>query len=304
MTTDSRLENYLSRLDKALAKISIGDRADIITEIKSHVLSAQERDPSRDLNQILEALGEPESVANRYLLERGLQPGKPSKTPIVKWLSIGLLGSVAAFVILVIFLVSFFSPLIDVNEKENSVKILGGLIHVDGAKSSVDLAGTAIRQYEGSLTFGAATKSLDVDFSNGEINIYASQNNEFKWNCKVVGGAGEAIEAGKDGPTQENDRAFFDFSEANSAKCDLWLPANLALNIDGANGQLSINEPRAKVHLQLDNGDVRIQPVKNLEYAYDFRLVNGSVEPYKSSASPNAIQISAELTNGKISFKN
>src|SRR6187549_1830430 len=95
MTGDPRLESYLTSLERVLRPFPVSDRAEIITEIKSHVLSALERDPQARLDSVLSALGEPETVANRYLLERGLKPTKTSISPIVKWLIIGFLGTFA-----------------------------------------------------------------------------------------------------------------------------------------------------------------------------------------------------------------
>ena len=104
---DPRLENYLTALDSALKPLSISDRADIVTEIKSHVMSALEREPERALDAILAALGEPETVANRYLIERGQKPSKPSISPAVKWIVIGFLGTFALILLFVGSLVCY-----------------------------------------------------------------------------------------------------------------------------------------------------------------------------------------------------
>src|SRR5580692_7021999 len=91
MTVNSKLEDYLRALDKTLGPISTSERAEIVTEIKSHVLEAQKRGQS--IEDVLKSMGEPEQVANRYLLEHGLTPAKAPKRPIVKWLVIGFLGA-------------------------------------------------------------------------------------------------------------------------------------------------------------------------------------------------------------------
>jgi uncharacterized membrane protein len=77
MSTDPRLEGYLAKLETVLGPFSASDRAEIIMEIKSHVLAALDRDPNASMDSILAALGEPETVANRYLMERGMKPTKP-----------------------------------------------------------------------------------------------------------------------------------------------------------------------------------------------------------------------------------
>lgn len=86
MTTEPKLESYLSELDKYLAQIPVSDRADIIIEIKSHVMDAQAKKPSQDITAILNSLGDPESVAKRYLQERGIQITLPAKSSSMMWL--------------------------------------------------------------------------------------------------------------------------------------------------------------------------------------------------------------------------
>ena len=93
MATNPKLENYLLQLDKCLSQIAISERAEIISEIKSHVEDAMENNPERNMSEILGGFGEPEIAANRYLTERGLKPHKAPKRPILKWLTVGFLGT-------------------------------------------------------------------------------------------------------------------------------------------------------------------------------------------------------------------
>lgn len=137
MTTEPKLEAYLSELDKCLGQIPVSDRADIIIEIKSHVLTAKEKNPNQSIDAILNSLGDPEAVAKRYLQERGLQFGKPAKTismmwlpAAIKWLVIGFLGFVMIVVIVIGLLIWRFTPLISVDETKNRVSIGGGIIEI------------------------------------------------------------------------------------------------------------------------------------------------------------------------------
>ena len=72
------LEKYLRKLDRCLENISVSEKAEIITEIRCHVLETQEREPEKSIQEILSALGEPETVANKYLMEKGQSPHKLS----------------------------------------------------------------------------------------------------------------------------------------------------------------------------------------------------------------------------------
>lgn len=147
MTAEPKLEAYLSVLDKTLGQIPVSDRADILVEIKSHVLEAQAKDPTENIESILNTMGEPESVAKRYLQERGLQPSMPSKTSSmmwlsasIKWLVIGFLGFITLIVIVVSLLIWRFTPLISVDEEHNRVSLGGGLIQIHETDSDATKA--------------------------------------------------------------------------------------------------------------------------------------------------------------------
>lgn len=152
MSTDPRLENYLATLDRALSPLPVSDRAEIVTEIKSHVLSAMERDSATSLDSILAALGEASTVANRYLLERGLKTGKPPISPVVKWVVIGFLGTVALLVAGIVALLLQLSPVVQIDGKEEKVSLLGGFILIDG--ENVKIGG---REMEGSQSFSGSS---------------------------------------------------------------------------------------------------------------------------------------------------
>src|SRR5689334_74559 len=121
MSTEPKLEAYLNALDKSLVQIPVSDRAEIIMEIKSHILDSQAKAPDISLTSILDSLGEPETVANHYLLERGLKVSKPPKTPMVKWLTIGFLGTLSILIIFLLLLVWKFTPIISVDDENDRV---------------------------------------------------------------------------------------------------------------------------------------------------------------------------------------
>jgi len=141
MTTEPKLEAYLSELDQSLGQIPVSDRADIIIEIKSHVLDAQAKDPAQDVSQILHSMGDPGSVAKRFLQERGLTavpPAKPSSmqwlSASIKWLVIGFLGFMLIIMLGVALLIWKFSPLMAVDEVNHRVLLAGGLIQIQDTK--------------------------------------------------------------------------------------------------------------------------------------------------------------------------
>ncbi|MCX6111920.1 MAG: DUF1700 domain-containing protein [Proteobacteria bacterium] len=132
---DQKLENYLVRLEKSLGPISVSEKAEIITEIKSHVLEAQSRDNTKSTDSILASLGEPEQVASKYLMERGLEPKKPPKHPIVKWIILGFLGTISLILITFLIVLWKFTPIVKVSDDE--VKLLGGVVTVEDSHTGI-----------------------------------------------------------------------------------------------------------------------------------------------------------------------
>lgn len=301
MPTEPRLEQYLSLLDRALGQIPVGDRSDIITEIKSHVLEAKERDPEKDLNGILAAIGEPENVANRYLIERGIKPGRPSRSPIVKWLTIGFLGTVAIVALLIGGLIWKFTPLLKVDEKAGRVVLLGGLIDISENEGLLHIGGTTIHSddhaqvFEGSTTIDASKfDSIAVSFSNAKIETTSAHGSEFRWKCKFSGG--------KDAATITAEKRVFEMNllKTSGAKCELQLPEKIPAKLSGANGKIEIAKPHAAIEAKLDNGLIGFTADSERHYRYDVKVSTGMSDAFESSNAKDAIDIKLHLTNGKI----
>jgi hypothetical protein len=281
MTTEPQLESYLARLDKSLGQIPIGARAEIITEIKSHVLEARERQPEKTLGSVLESLGEPETVANRYLLERGLSPVKAGRSPMVKWLTIGFLGTMGIGCLTTLLLVWKFSPLIQVDEGNDRVSILGGMINV---------AGGTFQGEKDAAKFSA----LRIPFSNAKIEISQSTDGKVHWRCKVMGDDGASA-------TEEGKTFVLDLEHTGGSKCEIEIPAKLKSIVRGDNGKLTIVKPQADVDVEMDNGKISVTPDPTRAYHYDTKVTNGMVHGLKSSDAKDAVRIRLALTNGKIS---
>jgi hypothetical protein len=306
--TDIKLEQYLATLDRALGPVPVSDRAEIVTEIKSHVLDAQARDPNKDLGAILSSLGEPETVANRYLLERGLKPGKAPKSPIVKWLTIGFLGTFAISALFVIVIISSFTPLIKVDEEAGKVTILGGLIDIDEKKGKVRVGGTQIQEiedgdskiFQGSSPVSKASfDRIDIPFSNAKLEISPSEDKEIHWLCKIHGPKSSNP---KDGAsvTTSNRVLTLNLQKTLGAKCNIEVPDGIAMNIEGSNGSLEVDSPRANLTVKIDNGKVTLSPDGELNYRFDNKVINGSVDDFESSTAKDALSIQVSVVNGSI----
>jgi hypothetical protein len=296
MPTDPKLEQYLTALDRALGQIPVSDRCDIVTEIKSHILEARDRDPDQDIGTILTSIGEPETVANRYLLERGLKPGRPSKSPIVKWLTIGFLGTFGIIALSLLVLLWKFTPILKVDEQTGHVQILGGMIEVNNADGVIDFkGGTTFHRIAGAVPADAKTiDRIHISFKSAKVEFLPSKTPNFRWKCKV-----EHPKTGA--PTTLKERTLtFDLEDAGGAKCEFRIPAGIATRVDGTNGKIQFIRPRGDVEVNLVNGALGIEPDGKENYRYALNVKNGLIDSFTPSEAKDAHMIKATIVNGKI----
>jgi hypothetical protein len=301
MTTDSKLESYLSALDKSLGPINVSDRAEIVTEIKSHVLEAQQRDSSQSLDSILSSLGEPEQVASKYLMDRGLKPAKPSKRPIVKWLVVGFLGTFALILGFITMLIFKFSPLIKVDNMEERVVLLGGLVDVNGKTGSVSIGDTQLAQHGARFSGSKLIQSSDVDqifipFTNAKFSLTNSADKTFSWECKAATHDSETNFI-----TQDKRVLVLDLGKTSATKCEFKIPARTFVKIVGNNAKMEVEKPQYNLDFTAQNGKVELIPDTEQKYHFDIKAVVGKVDHFESSAEKDALQISISLSNGVVS---
>lgn len=296
--TDPKIESYLTRLDRALGPVSVSGRADIVLEIKSHIMDTLERHPEQNVQQVIEALGEPEVVANRYLIERGLKPAKPPRTPIVKWLMFGFLGTFAIFALTFMIALWKFTPLIEVDEKNERVRILGGAITVDGTHGSFssgdfEFRGNANRVKGERAIDPAQDRAIELLFTNGRLEIEGSTDGLLRWSCKTSS-LQELLPVSTDGILR------FDLSGNGFSRCDVKVPRGVPVKISGSNGRIEVEDVAADLDISLANGRVTFDPEQGQAYVYDVSSRTGRVGNFVSSTDPNAIKIKVRIENGII----
>lgn len=308
MGTTNRLEAYLSRMEKLLGPISPSEKAEIIMEIKSHVMDAQAQDQSQSIDSVLKSLGEPEFVANRYLLERGLKPKKFPKHPILKWLVIGFLGTFGIIVFFVSFVIWKFTPLVKVDKDNKHISILGGTIDVHGDfdknfEESLDDFNIAIHSarvgedeklVKGLAVLGPEVTQLAVHFSHGKLEVKNSGTRELSWDCVINKDAKEPSS------TQEGPLYTFDARPSVGSNCELSIPAELKMLLEGQNGKIEIHEPHNAIDASLENGKISFKPDGAVDYRFNTSVKMGATDDFTSSSNPQAYPINLSLLRGKI----
>jgi hypothetical protein len=301
MPLDPRLENYLSSLDRALTSIPVSDRADIVTEIKSHVLTAMEREPKPAIDSVLAALGEPEIVANHYLMERGLKPGKPPISPIVKWLVVGFLGTCAMLLVFIALILHSVGPAIRISDKDDRVTLFGGLIDIDGKKGTVKIGDSFIDGGEGGNDFQGQSMLSNGDkvavlFGNGKVSATTAKDKFFIWDCH-----GRYDDNASPKMTEKAGKKTLDLSEIGQLHCDLNVPQGADVQLQGSNGKILVEKPRFNLDASLNNGRVNVMPDDATRYAFDFNVGNGRADSRAPDTNPE-FHLHVQVNNGRISI--
>ena len=98
---DSRIEEYLTSLNAELKAVPEPERADIVREIRAHILEAADTDA---LDRVLSSLGAPQELGQRYLTQFEVSRASHSFSPWLlmrtawRWATISARG-LAAFLI-------------------------------------------------------------------------------------------------------------------------------------------------------------------------------------------------------------
>lgn len=295
---DQMLESYLQNLDRNLNQINVSEKAEIITEMRSHVLESLEQDPTTNMKTVLDRLGEPEQVANRYLIERGLPLRKKSKGSVVKWLSIGFMGTFALSLLFFCILAWKFTPFIEVDEQKGKVQLLGGLININGnmSESSSFKFEYSDDDYEvqkkGVESIDVTTtKLLDFNLKNGNIKFSQSEGNSFSYKCSYQG---------EMNISKLNEKLLVQFEDGISAHCKFYIPADIDVDIDIKNGNVEVYEIKNNVNLVGKNVNVKYVPEHNSWYRYNLSVKNGSIAKFNNSEDLNAYKIKINIKNGRI----
>lgn len=146
---------------------------------------------------------------------------------------------------------------------------------------------------EGAEKISQAIRLIEIKFGSGEIRIDSNSGDEINWDCD---GVGKNTQLETD---LEESAVRLDFSSA-IVDCDITIPS-LALKIEGLHGEVELRRITAPVDVHMINGELFLQPLKDLLYRYELNVESGSVaESFESSTDPKAILIKAEMKYGNI----
>jgi hypothetical protein len=297
------LEDYLYELEGYLSKLPPSKRAKYIADNHTHICETLEKDSHKALKEILSDLGEPRLLANHILLDHGMETFSPKKKiSLGKWIFISILSSTALFFISLAILVWSFTPIFKVDEKSNRVMMFGGLIDVNGTSGRIKVGNQYhfvqnkfTHSFDGSMEINKnQVDEVVINFKSGVLDISTSLDNKLSWNCKLGSEPNnEIVNIG-------NEIIEIDLQKTGGHSCDIAIPNEMKVTIDGEDGQLALNEVEFDTYVDMDNGQVVIAPNPEFDYKYDFTLQNGMADKLESTESPDAYEVRVYLKNGSI----
>lgn len=307
MDKELKIEHYLLQLDRELSALPVGQRAEIITEIKSHIRDASELDPQRDLGAILADLGSAKSVAARYLIEKGMAQSAPKPSgggkPWLKWLALGTVAFFAAIFISGIALIWYISPLIKVDKAQGRVSLLGGMIDVNEDLGEVKVGNLTVKeafdekgsvQVEGARDLGKQVKLVRIPFNTAKLDLEAGKSSRLAWKCDISHrSVNPKVEVA-------SGVATLNLDALNLAKCLISLPYGTMTEIRGVNGHMDVEKPSSALDIELSNGKVNIVADPKRTYDFDVNVKNGLQDFFPRSASTDAVKVRVNVTNGMV----
>lgn len=295
--SDKIIDNYLGRLDRALTAISAGSRAEIVLEMRANIALAQEKNPEMSTQGILEGLGEPELVANHYLLERGLELQRPPKPSHFKWIVIGFLGCATLFALVLGILIYLFTPILKIDESTGRVQLFGGAFDIQAKKMITQLSkegSFVFGNIAGAVTVAPEVETLEILMGSGNLRIDYNATAELNWDCDGVGKSAKAnvLDAEK--------KLVLDFSAA-FVDCDVTLPQK-PLHVLAIAADIAVKYPHHSIVIKAERGTVELAPATGVAYKYKLKAQGEPFlsDDFVSSDSAEAVSIDIEVIDGEI----
>lgn len=300
---NKKLHDYLFKLEKHLSDLSPSDRSKIILDIENHIEDSLRKYSDKSLDQILEDLGSAERVANHYRLDRGLKTFKPNRHPILKWFSITFLGSIGLFLIFILTLIWKFTPVFEVDEKNQRVTILGGLIDINGTSGKIKVGdeykfvdSKFTNHFEGSIDFPKDVyDELVINFKSGQLNLNTASEAKLSWSCKLETPPNEEFMDRNKGVV------IINLENYEGIDCDIQVPPDVKLTVDAKEGQVTLTDAEYDSYIELANGLVYFNYNPEVDYSYDIKVKNGTVSrDFISSGAKEAYEVKIYIENGKV----
>lgn len=296
---NNQIELYLAEIEKLLWQLPASTRSNAIVNLKKHIDQDLQNNPGKKVNEVLVNQGAAEYVAKRLLLDHNLDIKKPKKRSFFKWLMIAVFGFFMLGFLSIGLIIWKFTPLISINEKDQRVQILGGLIDINEEQGNFKLGGSINIDNGTSQTFSGIRDLEDLniqkimlELDNAHLKVSNSKDRQLSYNCNS-NSAPKIIE--------EIDTIVFDLKKADSSNCKFTIPKGSAFKVIANNGNFTFNEVQNPIIMKAKNGKIQFIPKSESKYQYNLSIENGKIDDFKNSNDSAAYKIEMSLNNGVIS---
>lgn len=101
-TQHPEADTYLKRLDAALKKFKLAERAEIVADVRSHIADALSF--GKPLPDVLRAFGKPEALARAYAMELALHPSGGGGMNVWRFFRVAMIVAASGFMSLIVAL--------------------------------------------------------------------------------------------------------------------------------------------------------------------------------------------------------
>lgn len=306
MTTHPALENWLSRFYAELEPLPLSERAELVTELKSHILEKQSANPEKSMDDILSEVGAPRHIAATYT--EGVDKEEPKfKKEDQKEEPRGR---------------PFF------NIRGDHVELFGGAIEVDGQRGRIRIGDFIdINSSEGKMKVGPW--NFDIPRDDGEGHQRADESGEIpvqsivNSNLEILATSGKMKIEFYDGPSitwrhrgnpfsnetqvkHEEGRSVLDFRSRGGGKLTVKVPRQIKTSAKFDLGKLTIVRPTQEGQYTMHCGKLVFVYDDPSPVFVEARVSQGKCEPIPSAlqkGNNESAPVRLETSLGKICFQ-
>lgn len=277
---------YLKEVEKYLSDLNVMDRAKILSELA-------ESDINLSTNHL--------ELANKKRVEHGHLPYiHKEKVSIFRFLMKMSAVFFGIFLLFITFLIWKFTPVIKVDEPNQRVIILGGLIDIDAKAGKFKIGNdyhfedaSYTNEFQTSLSLDSEIDEIIFDIKSGKVEIKTTDKEQLTVDCKLE--APPMLDSIK----KSRDEIVFNFGKI-AGSCTLLVPTNRKLSVRSDAASISLIEPEFNSYIELQNGNVSILESPETSYQYDLSIKEGIKDDFNSSVDQDAYEINIKVTNGNI----
>lgn len=266
---------------------------ELLKEKQNHVASMNEKELHDFSLKLEETLSVKESSLRNTSFVKKL-------THTIGVLGLSLMGLFLVLLLFVYILFKQFTPLLEINESQEHVQVLGGLIDINAQNGKVKIANQYrfvenkfTHEFTGDYEVRDELDELVLSFKTMKLELKNGVSDNLKWDCKLK------YPPQEQNVFPQNDAFLMNFKD-NEGSCEIIIPSHLKLSIDGLEGQIESDELLNDLSIELKGGLVIYTPHPEGLFKYNLSVDDGRVDKYISSDSSSAKEVTIRLDQGQI----